>query len=352
MLFNVQRDEGHKIVAYVVPDGGGYTPSLVLRAGGRDILRLEANDVLPDLVASGRHSTGLCGFNIDESMVPGLASYADLEVVEATRDVLVYRRRQGRVAEMQVFRFETHLLPLWRIDEALKHSFQFWYKGIDRYGRETANQVFNLQDGRSSYVSGRLQYRNYEFYLTKGIKTVAVLRDPYCELAERLILLKNIGSRAEEILGERDVMIFAPIVEALDEWEIFDDTFCKRFFRRAPPEISVVLSNPLVRQLTGATPDEMPNQGAVAAALDSLASFELLGLRSSGSGFVAGLAELVGVEPASIPAVDEYPRISELGDRLRQNRDVESLLEKDLEVFHSLSHAFDTADQPNKAVGA
>ena len=118
---------------------------------------------------------------------------------------------------MQVFRLETHLLPLWRVDEAVKSRFQFWYKGIDRYGRETANQVFNIKDGGSNYISGRLQYKNYEYYLSKGVKTVGILRDPYCELAERLILLKNIGSRAEEILGERDAMIFSPVIEALGE---------------------------------------------------------------------------------------------------------------------------------------
>lgn len=344
MLFNVDQDEGHKIVAYVVPDSGGTTPSVVLRAGGKEVLRLEANNTLPTLVDAGRHSTGLCGFIIDETLVPGLASFDDLEVVEASHDVLVYRRRPAGATDMQLFRFETHLLPLWRVDEAVKSQFQFWYKGIDRFGRETANQVFNINKSDSKYISGRLQYKNYEFYLAKGIKTVGILRDPYCELAERLILLKNIGSRAEEILGERDAMIFAPVIEALAEWETFDETFCKRFFRRAPPDVSVILSNPLVRQLTGATPDEMPNQAAVATALDSLASFELVGLRSQGNGFAEGLADMLGVAANRIPPINEYPRIIELGERLRQNHDIEAILEKDLEVFHSLANAFEAAN--------
>ena len=245
---------------------------------------------------------------------------------------------------MRIFRFETHLLPLWRVDEAIKSRFQFWYKGIDRFGRETANQVFNINNAASTYISGRLLYKNYEFYLTKDIKTVGILRDPYCELAERLILLKNIGSRAEEILGDRDAMIFGPVIESLAEWETFDDSFCKRYFRRARPEVGTILSNPLVRQLTGATPDDMPNQAAVATALDSLASFELLGLRSEGSGFAAGLADLLAVAPERIPLVNEYPRIVELGERLRQNHDIEAILEKDLEVFHSLSTAFEAAN--------
>ena len=344
MLFNVEKDEGHKIVAYVVPDAGGTTPSILVRSRGKELLRLEANHTLTHLVDAGRHSTGQCGFIVDEEMVGGLAGYEDLEIIEASQDVLVYRRRPPGAADMRVFRFESHLLPLWRVDEAVKDRFQFWYKGIDRYGRETAHQVFNINNAASTYVSGRLLYKNYEYYLTKDIRTVGILRDPYCELAERLILLKNIGSRAEEILGDRDAMIFSPVIEALAEWDSFDDTFCKRFFRRAPAEIGTILSNPLVRQLTGATPDDMPNQAAVATALDSLASFELLGLRSEGSGFAAGMAELLSLEPGRIPPVNEYPRIVELGARLRQNHDIEAILEKDLEVFHSLTTAFEVAN--------
>ena len=344
MLFDVDLDEGHRVVAYVVPDAGGTTPSVVLRSRGKEVLRLEANNTLQTLVEGGRHSTGRCGFVIDDTLLPGLATLDDLEIVEASHDVLVYRRRPADAADIQVFRFETHLLPLWRVDEALRSRFQYWYKGIDRFGRETANQVFNIKGADSSYISGRLLYKNFEYYLAKGVKTVGILREPYCELAERLILLKNIGSRAEEILGERDAMIFAPVIEALEEWEAFDDTFCKRFFRRAPEDVSAVLSNPLVRQLTGVTPDEMPNQGAIASSLDSLASFELLGLRSTGSRFADGLAEILGIDGSRIPPINEYPRIVELGERLRQNHDIEGILEKDLEVFHSLTIALEASD--------
>lgn len=343
MLFNVDSDEGRRLTGYVVPDGGGTTASVAVRSGGKEVLRLEASNVLQGLVDAGRHSTGRCGFVIDETHLPDLATYHDLEIVEPMQDMLVYRRRPPAALDAKIFRLETHLLPLWRIDEAVKSRFQFWYKGIDRFGRETANQVFDI-NGTSCYASGRLLYKNYEFYLAKGVSTVGVLRDPYCELAERLILLKNIGSRAQEILGERDALIYAPVVESLAEWDKFDETFCKRFLRRASPEVAVILSNPLVRQLTGSTPDEMPNQAAIATALDYLASFELLGLRSDANGFCTGFAELLGVEAAGLPPINEYPRIIELGARLRQNHDIEAILEKDLEVFHTLTSALEAAN--------
>lgn len=341
MLFNVEQDQGSRIVAYVVPDSAGTTPSIVLRSGGAEVLTLEANEVRPNLVAAGRHATGRCGFVIDEHVLPGLQALHDLEIAEASQDVMVYRRRPSAATDLSIFRLETHLLPLWRLDEALKGRFQFWYKGVERLGLETSTQVFCINDARSCYVSGRLLYKNFEVYLAKGVTTVGIIRDPYYELAERLILLRNIGSRAGEILGERDAMAYSHLIEALAGVEEFDDAFCKRFFRRAPIEAVVTLSNPLVRQLTVGTPDEMPSSTSVATALEALAAFDVLGLRSDPETFVSTLGEVVGMDPTSIPDMKEYPRIIELGERLRKIHDIEALLEKDLEVFRVITRAYE-----------
>ena len=124
MLFNLQEDHGTRISVYVVPDSGGSVPSVRVRSDGRDLLVLAANEHIPALVQAGRHTTGLCGFVIDEILVPGLGSYADLEITEAETGVLVYRRAIPQVIpDMNLFRLEAHLLPLWRIDDALKLRF-------------------------------------------------------------------------------------------------------------------------------------------------------------------------------------------------------------------------------------
>lgn len=343
MLFNVERDEGTRVVAYVVPDAGGTTPSIVVSSGGRALLELAANDRHQHLVDVGRHATGQCGFVIDETLVPGLAETVDLEIVEATSGLLVYRRRPPATLDHRIFRLETHLLPLSRLDDGLKDRFQSWYKGIDRYGRETSTQVFCMNGTSSSYVSGRLLYRNYETHLSRGVTSVTVLRDPYHELAERLLLLKTIGSRASDILGPRDAISFQPVIEALAEYEDFGDAFRKRFFRKAPRQILAALSNPLVRLLTAQTPDEQAGHQSVAAALDALAGFEIIGRRSDTPGFSHDLAQWLEVDTRTIPVVPEYPRIVRLGECLRRIHDVEALLEKDLEVFHLIARAFETA---------
>ncbi len=345
VLFDLMADEGHRITAYVVPDTGGTIPSVRVRGNGADLLTLPANVTIHEFVKAGRHATGTCGFELDDRIIPGIAAYQDLEILEAETDLLIYRRpTAGIIPDLNLFRLETHLLPLWRIDDALKHRFQYWYKAVDRFGRETSTQVFCLRNGASSYVSGRLLYKNYEFYLSKGIKTIAMIRDPFDELAERLIMLKKIGPHAEDLLGARDAVTFEPVIEALADYDRLDETFCKRFFRRAGELEFLALANPLVRQLTATLPQEMANHASMAAALDALSSFEIIGLRSQGAEFVAAVAEMLGLAEGSLPALsEEFPGVSELGERLRGVVAVESFLEKDLELIHHLTSAFTTA---------
>ena len=343
MLFDVEADLGTTIIAYVVPDSGGTTPSVRLRANGTVLLTLAANDRRQNLIDAGRHATGQCGFVIDETLVPGLASFADLEITETSNNILIYRRRPAQAIESTIFRLETHLLPLWRLDEALRDRFHYWCYGIDRFGRETSTQVFCLKTA-SRYVSGRLLFKNYEYQLMNGIMTVGLIRDPFHELAERLLLLKSLGANADKILGSRDALTFAPVIAAVQDVDLGDDTACKRFFNRAPLDVVTALSNPLVRQLTTATPDEMPGNSSVAVALDVLAGFEVLGLRADAGAFSQAFADLVGMDRLALPSVEEYPRIHTFGERLRSIPAIEEFIEKDLEVFHLITHAFKAAE--------
>ena len=293
------------------------------------------------LVTAGRHSTGLCGFTIDDAMLPGLADLADLEIVDAATDILVYRRHAAPdLMEGATFRLETHLLPLWRLDEIFATRFRYWYKGIDRHGRETATQVFCL-DKSSIYASGRLLYKNFEYYLAKGVRTFATIRHPHDELAERLLVLQNIGNRAEQLLGSRDALILEAAIAFAGELKTLDEAELKKAFRKLPPETAAALSNPLTRQLTTNTPDEMPTSGSVAAALDVLSSFEVVGLRSDEHRFIDALSAAMGLPRDTFPPLAEFSRVRDLGRLLRDVPQCEAFLEKDLELFHHVNTAFD-----------
>ena len=341
MMFGIHHDDGASVHAFLIPDSGGTTPAVTIRGHGKELLTMEANELRPELIAAGRHATGLCGFRIDSSMIPDMQQYENLEITEQKSGIIIYRRKTPVYTAQKVFRLETHLLPLWRLDEALKPHFQYWYKGIDRFGIETSTQAFCLPEAESLFISGRLLVNNLHIHLSKGFKTIAMFREPFEELAERLIFLKSANEQTRELLGPRDTMTFEVVMEALSDIETFDRQSCKRFFRRAPPAVFAALANPLLRLLTNSTPDEMVNKGAMATALQQLAEFDVLALRSAAGHFPEHVAESLGLDAQTrLPAINEYKRVVELGQILRENHDAELILEKDIELYNYAAPAF------------
>lgn len=343
MLFSVEYDTGDAIGFYLVPDTGGTAPSVRILNDGVELMVLPANQQRPEIVESGRHSTGMCGFVIDESVVPGIATLEAIDISETESGLLIYRRPRESFLQEKIFRLETHLLPLWRIDDAVRDRFQYWYRGIDRRGFETANQVFCIVDMASAYISGRLFLKTVEQFLT-GFKSVVLFRDPYEELAERLIILKNATEKTKELLGPRDAMTLEPVIEQLSDIEQLDEESCRRFFRRAPGDVIGPLSNPFVRQLTCSGPDEFPKKTVLAQSLAMLASFEVVSLRSDALHFSEALAEMIGLDKAAIPVMNEYGRVSELARRLKAIPEVEGVLEYDIAIYEQTKHAFGSID--------
>ena len=342
MLFNLEEDHGSRLRLYLIPDAGGATPAIRLFSAGVELARISADTVRPEVVASGRHATGLCGFNITEEAVPGLAACADLELREAETGLLIYRRaRPGFVPDLKVFRLETHLLPLRRFDEAVRDRFQVWHQGIDKQGIETAMQCFMLTNCASLYVSGRLQFQAVETHL-RDFRSLILMRDPFRELAERLLMLRNLPEECGDLLGARDVLTFRIVVDYLRSFETLDHRFCKQLIRRAPESVLRVLSNPVMRQLSSRNPDEVPKKNAMSAALQALSGFDVVGVRDDAALFATLAQDCLEIDE-SLPVMAEHARVRELGDALRRFGKAESLIEYDLEVFDHVERAFASA---------
>jgi hypothetical protein len=342
MLFSLEHDDGDRVVGYCVPDGFSATTQIRVCGRGRTLARLAADEPRPALVAAGRHETGLCGFTVDEAKTPGLSKIADLALYDDETGVLVYRRPRPEHIRRKLVRLETHLVPLWRLDDALKDRFQHHLRGAETFGRETVTQLFLLNQVESSYLAGRFLYRNYAIYIEAGFEVYAIVQEPFAEFAERLLALgkiKQTGSAGRAILGPRDVTIYEPAIAFASQLPFDDPKALKRALRAMPGEVAQRLANPLVRQFTATTPDEMPSGGAVAATLDALSSFTLVGLRHEPARAAAALAELLGLEARALPIPGAFGRAARLARELREIGAIEALLEKDLEVYHHLAEA-------------
>ena len=113
MLFNVQNDEGSRIVGYLVPDGFSGSCSLRISDGQKDLAVLLCDQELPAIAAAGRHATGRCGFIIDETIVPELAQKEALELYDQETNLThLPSSIAAQVTHQRIFRLETHLFPL------------------------------------------------------------------------------------------------------------------------------------------------------------------------------------------------------------------------------------------------
>jgi len=351
LLFNVEEDRGDLISGYVVSDGFVDSARITLTSGGEVVYEGLADHLREPLVLAGRHNTGLCGFSLDEDAVPGLKTMEDLEIREAASGALVYRRYRPHHVPRRLLRLETHLFPLWRLDNALNRNFQYSANQIESCGRETTTQMFV---GRipSVYLSGRILYRAFQALIEGQFDVVFSMHHPYEELAERLIVLAQIKREGSAILGFRENMSLEPTMAFAHALPLDDERKLARAFREIPRPVARVLANPVVRQLTTTTPDEMPQKSALGGALSTLSSFAAVGLRRAPRTFSGALAEMMNLT-AELPDTERLPGVTALARMLKRTREAEWLIEQDLALYDHVAAAYrDASAEPADSLAA
>lgn len=340
MLFNVEHDGGSTITGYVVPDDADSSTAIVVLSQGTPLWSGPADEPRPALVSAGRHMTGLCGFRVGADQIPDLAALTELEIREAATRLPIYRRHVGPVLPRRVLHLETRLRRRAGFDAAVGAAFHLAYANIDALGHETASQTFLLNGVGSLYLSGRLLVQPYVYLIEQGFEVMAALRDPFEELAERIGVLAS-PEAARDVLSDRDRMVFGRAIEALEGVDATDPTAVQRFFRRLDRDVGAVLSNPLTRQLTTTRPDELCSGDAVSAALRTLAMVDLVAVDDGHGLFEEAVhAWLEGVSTAG-HALRAEPVVERIADVLAGLRIVESMLDFDLEVYHSAAAAME-----------
>ena len=332
MIFNIYHDGGNRVCGTVIPDS--YSGSCRIRASvsGREVGIFPTDELNQGARDLGVHETGLVNFSITEEKLPGLSTFEDLELHEADSDLLLYRRFRPGMISQKFLRLETQLLPLWRLDEAVKHRFQQYYRGIEALGRNGTTQIFLLYQD-SIYVSGRILVRNFMHCVDKGFKFITIVRDPYEELAERLLVMNKIEKGQINPLGERELMNLREAIEYSASLPLDNEKAFTRALRRMPMEVAMSLANPVVRQFSTSTLDEQPSQGGVAAALDVLAQSTLVGLRAESDQFANAFGELLSQDLANVSFFPDFPKVTELAEMIRLSGYCDTILEKDLELY-------------------
>jgi hypothetical protein len=343
MLFNVDEDQRQRITGYLVPDSFSSRGHIRVSSEGRDLAVIETTELKMPLVVAGRHGTGLCGFAVDETSVPGLGTMADVEIADADSGVLIYRRAPPeKFIPLKLLRIETHMVPLRRIDRAIAGRFSYVYREAERAGLESATQMFHLIHAQSLYIAGRLAYKAFEDLIMRDFKIVCMINDPYEELAERMLLLRHAARRVGR-LDLRDSIAFATATAFVANLDLNDEKDLRRNFGRIGPEVAGPLTSPLVRQLTTRNADDMPRSSFLATALEVLASCAIVGRREESDSFASALAGLLGLAIDCVPVIGRCNAAISLAERLKPIRAVQDLLEFDLILYHQVVEAFKKA---------
>jgi hypothetical protein len=348
MLFSVEKDLGDSITFYIVPDGFSGTPSARLLSGGSTRLEIEANSVIEALVHAGRHGSGLCGFKVTADDLPDIDRLEDLAIEDAETGLLVYRRPHELYLKKRVLHLSGNLLPHRVFNNALGARFQHQMTQIELYGHETVNQLFLLNGIESSYLSGRMLYRNYEHDIEGKFDTILMIEDPYIAMAERLMVLAKVKDmrNPELVLGRRDAIIFEPAIEFAASLALNDGKELKRAFRNLPDEVSTAFVDPMVRLLTTTSPGEMARENSVPQALDVLAGSAVVGLGGQTELFADTVAAYLDISASAVPAPQTLRHADDIARLLRDEARVQHLIEKDLEIYAATVDAFrkSTAD--------
>lgn len=339
MLFNVEHDTGDRITGYLVPDNFTSIARVRLMNHGGLVSIFETPEERPSLVAGARHQTGRCGFTIDDRDIPNLAMQLDIEIFDDETGCLIYRRLKPTMIQRRVIRFETQLFPQWRLDEVLFQHFQYVGKGVDRYGRETVTQMLLLENTPSLYISGRMNYKNFSYYIDNGFECLCMLQSPHDECAERLLVLRNAAKIGSAFLGERDAKRYEPAIRFAESLPLDDPKTLRWTLQDMPEDVASLLANPLTRLLTTSNPDDMPGPSSIASALDVLSGFAVLGIRGRGHEFNEMIGEWLGLDPSPLPVLPPLRTVSSLGEFLRETKVMDIILEKDMELHCHVQEA-------------
>jgi hypothetical protein len=336
MLFSIDKDSGSRIVGWVMPDNPAAIPKVIVHLDPERHVVIDAFVYRPLLREQGLHNTGLCGFVVDEKNCPGVTAAADLEIKDADNQILIYRRRPtSQLAEAKLLRLETQLVRSHSLDSALSGGFHMAYHSLELLPDETTRAILGISFTNSLFVSGRIFWRLWEpIVRDRNFKVGVLLREPFEELSERLLILKWAslsGSNSVASLLGQTVQSCARVFRNID---LTDLSALQTVLSRPPDKLRAVLFNPIVYQLAAPNAFDPPQAPETATALDSLAEIDAVGLRNDAGSFLQLLVALLDL-PLCLPDVSlgTGPTVSGLADVLREMGPARALIEKDLEVY-------------------
>jgi hypothetical protein len=355
MLFNIDADQGSQVFGWVMPNNPAATPSVIVHLDANNHVVVEASIYHALLKERGLHNTGVCGFALDENNCRGLTASNRLEIHEADTNLLLYRRRPSEgIIDKKFFRLEPQLFRSVAVDDALAPHFQMAYSALELQAEETIRAIIGLPFTSSIYASGRIFWRFWEPLLRdRGYMVGILLRDPFHELAERLLILKLVSSPEGDSIADA----VGPEVQAaathLRKVDLRDISAIEAAVASPPLELRSIVYNPLTYLLTAANAFDAPPSPTTAIALESLADMDAIGLRQDTESFFELVSAALDVSESLSPeALPTSSTVVQWADLLRERPAMRRLIEMDLVVYKTAADIIERQRESGVATSA
>lgn len=345
MLFYIDDDNGTSITGWLIPDNPSDVPEFLVEVPNRPPVQFHANVIRPDIHNLGLHPTGQVGFMIDAQLVPDLNAGMAITIYEAENNLPFYRRHfSERKINRKVFIFDSNILSQVKFLRNISKSFTLGYPMIERHSLETTVAIIANNYVSSILLSGKPNWQRVgETLKDQGFVSFALLRNPFDELAERLLFLsylrKRSTSNSVSAIFARQMPLM-PVVEAL---ESPNEKALLQAFRKLSNEQRRLLRSPMTAAIA-CTPDEQPSRKNVSIALDCLAQFDLVGVYDHFHAFSTIADGIIGTDLFGENMPETLPGTQELAERLSHIGIVADILDEDIALHTFARSAIETAN--------
>ena len=343
MFFNIDADDGHAIRGWLVLDNPAAVPSITVVVPGRGEVTVESGLLRPDVRDLGVHVTGEVGFDINASQIPGIETLDDIALLESESRLLIFRRATSRHLAAKLYLFDAGIFPQKAMLANATGNFTNAYLSTERYSLETMLVLINNQFPQSIFLHGRSNFNRYSSFLSNaGFLRAALLRDPFEDLAERLVYLKLLAKMNPPQPLPDNLGDLKPLVGFAAELPLDDPKSILQAFRRLAPEQRHALANPMTRML-GCNFDELPQRRHVGIALENLASMTVVGSKEQFPLFRDLLAGILGRNIFGDATPYRFEAIEDLSRMLSQIGIVVDMLDCDLDLHLFATNAIRSA---------
>lgn len=334
MHFSIDIDSGDTISGWLAPDNPAATPRFVVSVPGRDEVETGASHMRPDVRELGLHVTGECGFAITTDLVPDLSRLPDVEILEATTRLPIYRRfRADRDLSRKLFLFDGAIIPQRRMLNEISNRFSLCYFNAERNGLETTTALIVNPSGHSIFMSGRASLTRYSTLLKdRGFLRAALLREPHEELAERLFFLSYLAREGDPDSFDQYAHGIGSLVEFARDLPFDDPKALASAFRGITERQRWELTSPMTR-VFGCDVDEIPRPANVTQALQGLAELDVMGTRARFPLFRDLLAAVLGANIFGDEEPLAFRAVQSLAVTLSKIAIVNDLLADDLALY-------------------